>query len=106
VLADERGGTVVWALSDNQGTVRDIVDGNGTILNHIVYDSFGKVKSQSDATVEFRYGYTGREADAETGLDYYRAQYYDAGVGRFISQDPIGFSARSVVSYLHILVMA
>jgi RHS repeat-associated protein len=93
VLADERGGTVVWALSDNQGTVRDIVDGNGTILNHIVYDSFGQVVSQSDATVEFRYGYTGREQDGETGLDYYRARYYDAANGRFISEDPIGFSA-------------
>jgi RHS repeat-associated protein len=93
VLADERGGTVVWALSDNQGTVRDLVDGNGTILNHIVYDSFGKVVSQSNATVEFRYGYTGREQDNETGLDYYRARYYDASNGRFISEDPLGFSA-------------
>jgi RHS repeat-associated protein len=69
------------------------VDGNGTILNHIVYDSFGKVKSQSNASVEFRYGYTGREQDNETGLDYYRARYYDAANGRFISEDPIGFSA-------------
>jgi RHS repeat-associated protein len=93
VLADERGGTVVWALSDNQGTVRDIVDGNGTILNNVVYDSFGQVVSQSDATVEFRYGYTGREQDNETGLDYYRARYYDASNGRFISEDPLGFSA-------------
>jgi RHS repeat-associated protein len=93
VLADERGGTVVWALSDNQGTVRDLVDGNGTILNHVVYDSFGKVVSQSDAGVEFRYGYTGREQDNETGLDYYRARYYDASNGRFISEDPIGFNA-------------
>jgi RHS repeat-associated protein len=93
VLADERGGTVVWALSDNQGTLRDLVDGNGTILNHIVYDSFGQVKSQSDASVEFRYGYTGRDRDTETGLDYYRARYYDAANGRFISEDPIGFSA-------------
>jgi RHS repeat-associated protein len=93
VLADERGGTVVWALSDNQGTVRDLVDGNGTILNHVVYDSFGRVVSQSDASVEFRYGYTGRDRDTETGLDYYRARYYDSVNGRFISEDPIGFSA-------------
>jgi RHS repeat-associated protein len=93
VLADERGGIVVWALSDNQGTVRDVMDGNGMILNHVVYDSYGQVVGQSDATVEFRYGYTGREQDNETGLDYYRARYYDAGNGRFISEDPIGFSA-------------
>jgi RHS repeat-associated protein len=102
VLADERGGTVVWALSDNQGTVRDVVDGNGTILNHVVYDSFGKVKSQSDATVEFRYGYTGREQDGETGLDYYRARYYDAANGRFISEDPLGFNAGDTNIYRYV----
>jgi RHS repeat-associated protein len=102
VLADERGGTVVWALSDNQGTVRDIVDGNGTILNHVVYDSYGKVVGQSDASVEFRYGYTGREQDSETGLDYYRARYYDASNGRFISEDPLGFSAGDTNIYRYV----
>jgi RHS repeat-associated protein len=30
---------------------------------------------------------------AETGQYYYRARYYDAAVGRFISEDPIGFIA-------------
>jgi RHS repeat-associated protein len=43
--------------------------------------------------VAFRYGYTGREQDGETGLDYYRARYYDVANGRFISEDPIKFSA-------------
>jgi RHS repeat-associated protein len=35
--------------------------------------------------------YTGRDYDAETGLNYYRARYYDPVIGRFISEDPIGF---------------
>jgi hypothetical protein len=52
VLADERGGAVVWALADNQGTIRDVVDGNGVILNHINYDSFGRVVSQTSSSVE------------------------------------------------------
>jgi RHS repeat-associated protein len=56
------------------------------------YDSFGKVLTTS-GTVDTRYKYTGRELDAETGLYYYRARYFDANVGRFIGQDPIGFSA-------------
>jgi RHS repeat-associated protein len=94
VLADERGGAVVWALADNQGTIRDIVDGNGVILNHVTYDSFGRVVSQTSSSVEFRYGYTGREQDSETGFDYYRARYYDSANGRFISEDPLGFGAR------------
>ena len=94
ILAQERGGSVVWALTDNLGTVRDVVDGGGgVVLNHFTYDSYGRVISQTNPAVDFRYGYTGREQDNETGLDYYRARYYDAGVGRFISEDPIGFSA-------------
>jgi len=33
--------------------------------------------------------YTAREQE-ETGLYYYRARYYQPGIGRFISEDPIG----------------
>lgn len=35
--------------------------------------------------------YTGRQFDSETGLYYYRARYYDPNLGRFMSEDPIGF---------------
>ena len=34
--------------------------------------------------------FTGREYNAETGLYYYRARFYDPTTGRFISRDPIG----------------
>jgi RHS repeat-associated protein len=102
VLADERAdGSVIWALADNQGTVRDLIDSNGVIVNHISYDSFGKVVSQT-SNLDFRYGYTGREQDNETGLDYYRARYYDAALGRFISEDPIGFAAGDTNIYRYV----
>ncbi len=45
-----------------------------------------------DSSVDFRFGYTGREFDQETGLYYYRSRYYDATVGRFVSEDSIGFA--------------
>jgi len=32
-----------------------------------------------------------RESDAETGLYYYRARYYDPAAGRFLSEDPQRF---------------
>ena len=38
-----------------------------------------------------RYGYTGREWDADSNLYYYRNRWYDPLVGRFISEDPITF---------------
>jgi RHS repeat-associated protein len=91
VLADETGTSMVWALTDRQGTVKDLIDNGGNIIEHLTYDSFGKLSNAS--TTGFRYGYTGREQDSETGLDYYRARYYDSANGRFISEDPIGFAA-------------
>jgi RHS repeat-associated protein len=91
VLADETPTNMVWALADNQGTVRDLVDNGGNVVEHLSYDSFGNLSSTT--TFDFRYGYTGRERDSETGLEYYRARYYDSAVGRFVSEDPIGFAA-------------
>jgi RHS repeat-associated protein len=34
--------------------------------------------------------YTGQPYDADVGLYYYRARYYDPAEGRFLSRDPIG----------------
>jgi RHS repeat-associated protein len=93
VLADESATGMMWALADRLGTVGDLVDNSGTAIDHITYDSFGEVVGQTNPGVAFRYGYTGREQDSETGLDYYRARYYDVANGRFISEDPIGFEA-------------
>jgi YD repeat-containing protein len=45
-------GTVDWYLADNQGSVRDVVQlsGGGTVVkDHIDYDRFGQVSSQSNA---------------------------------------------------------
>jgi RHS repeat-associated protein len=92
VLADETATDVLWSLTDHQGTVKDIVDNNGALVNHVSYDSFGNVRSQTNPT-ELRFAYTGRELDSESGLYYYRARYYDSAVGKFISEDPIGFNA-------------
>ncbi len=94
VLAQENEtGEVLWLLTDHLGTTKDLVDDTGTVLNHLTYDSFGQVVAETDATVDTRYLFTGREFDKETGLQYNRARYYDAIAGRFISEDPIGFSS-------------
>jgi RHS repeat-associated protein len=100
VLSREKGGAVVWSLGDRQGSVVDLVDASGTVLNHFVYDSFGGRTGTTG--VDFRYGYTGRELDTETGLYFYRARYYDPMLGRFISEDPVGFSAGDTNLYRYV----
>jgi RHS repeat-associated protein len=100
VLSVERGNAVTWSLADRQGSVVDLVDVQGNVLNHFVYDSFGNRSATTAA--DFRFGYTGRELDGETGLYYYRARYYDPSLGRFISEDPIGFSAGDTNLYRYV----
>jgi RHS repeat-associated protein len=72
--------------------VRDLVDNSGANVKHIKYDSFGKVKSQS-SSIETRFGYTGKALDEDTGLQNNWHRWYDAAVGRWLSEDPIGFAA-------------
>ena len=94
ILAQEdNAGETLWHLSDHLGTVRDLVDDTGAVVNHRTYDSYGNLVAQSDESFSSRYGFTGREFDQETGLHYYRARYYDAEIGSFISLDPINFSS-------------
>ena len=103
ILAQEDSlGRVVWTLDDHLGTIRDLIDSSGTVVDHITYDSSGKILSQTDATRSIGYGFTGREFDAETGLQYNRARYYDPGTGRFLSEDPSGFDSGTVNFYAYV----
>jgi RHS repeat-associated protein len=101
VLAEESGAQVHWFLADHQGTVKDVVNNTGVIVDHVTYDSFGRIVGQT-GNIELRFAYTGREWDGETGQYYYRARYYDAVVGRFISEDPIGFSGGDANIYRYV----
>ncbi len=46
--------------------------------------------------------FTGREMDLATGLYYYRARYYSAELGRFVSRDPISFAAGDANLYRYV----
>ena len=78
------------------------MDNTGAVVNRISYDSFGNVTAQTNAGESFRFTYTGRGFDSETGNYYYRARYYDSETGLFISQDPIGFDGGSNNLYSYV----
>ncbi|MBC7352834.1 MAG: RHS repeat-associated core domain-containing protein [Thermogutta sp.] len=92
-------------------TVRDIAKYNSgsdmtTVVNHLIYDAFGKVTSESNpATGDIFYSdnwpslvgnslflFTGRPFDSDTQLQNNLNRWYDASVGRWLSKDPIGFA--------------
>jgi RHS repeat-associated protein len=93
-LTAYRGGSSEFYQADGLGSVISLSSLAGVLTDSFSYDSFGNLNSFTGSfTQPFRY--TGREADAETGLYYYRARYYDPAVGRFISEDPLGVAAGS-----------
>jgi RHS repeat-associated protein len=102
VMAQDSPAGMVWALADRLGSVETLTDGEGVVVDKRTFDSFGRVLSESNPSVSFRYGYTGRERDLESGLDYYRARYYDPANGVFISVDPAGFGAGDTNLYRYV----
>jgi RHS repeat-associated protein len=90
VLADDAGsGNVSWLLADQQGTVRNVINSSGTVLDHLTYDAYGNILSQSDSANQPTFAFAGMQLDS-TGLYYDNARYYDPNTGTFISQDPGG----------------
>lgn len=86
-----------YYLKDALGTVTDIADTNGSIVQRYDYESFGKLRGVTDESgvnitttpvLSTSFTFTGREWDEEAGLYYYRARYYDPNIGRFIQKDP------------------
>ena len=91
-LAELRATTASYYQADNLGSVTSLSSTAGALSNTYTYDSYGEL-SASTGTMSNPFRFTGREFDAETGLGYYRARYYDQTAGRFVSEDPLGFTA-------------
>ncbi|MDA8240535.1 MAG: DUF6531 domain-containing protein [Nitrospiraceae bacterium] len=89
-LAIINGKDIYYYHADGLGSVIVLTDNAGNTVQTYQYDSFGNLKDQMNR-IKQPYTFTGREWDKEAGLYYYRARYYDAQSGRFITRDPIGF---------------
>jgi RHS repeat-associated protein len=78
--------------ADGLGSVSQLTDTNGTLIQSYSYSPFGQIELQLDPTLVQPYTFTSREFDVETGLHFYRARTYEAITGRFLQVDPIGFA--------------
>jgi RHS repeat-associated protein len=82
-----------WYLTDHLGSIRNVVDASGAVVDSLVYDAFGNITSETDPTYRGMYAWTGREIEVEVDLQFNRARFYDPSIGRWISKDPLGFAA-------------
>ena len=89
-----------YFLRDGLGSTMALTDDQGNVVGTYDYDVFGAVRSHTGAETEF--SFTGEQNDPN-GLEYLRARYYDAAVGRFVSRDPLSFAQLLSVSIDHFL---
>ncbi len=84
---------------DHLGSTRVVVGGDGVVGRRMDYWPFGLEMSVVDTPWrsgslgfgvdgKVRVKFTGKERDAETGLDYFGARYMSSAQGRFTSPDP------------------
>jgi RHS repeat-associated protein len=99
-----------WTLQDRQQSVGDAINATGTVQIHEDYDAFGNCHQTvttyaggSIAETDIpRYGYTCQETEPLfASLMFYGGRWYDTATGRFLSEDPSGFTAGDMNLYAY-----
>jgi len=80
------GGSTLVTLGDVQGSAQVTVDASGQVARN-AYTPYGVKRAGSN--VASAHGWLNQIADADTGLTYLNARYYDPALGRFLSPDPL-----------------
>lgn len=108
LLAQQNNGSTAQTLiplSDAQMSVRVVADATATnatspsLIASQYYEGYGAgadaitgapidAASAANNAALMAFGYDGEQTDADTGLVYLRARWYEAGTGRFLSVDP------------------
>jgi RHS repeat-associated protein len=89
-------------LTDHLGSIRDIVNTSGTVLDHLSYDSYGNVLSESNSANGDKFKFDGMQYDDALGIYYVNARWYDPASGKFISLDPLKFHAGDTNLYRYV----
>ncbi len=84
-----RGTTWFVPLYDANGNVTSYVNADlGRAVINYEFDAFGKMTSGNPTGI-FRFRFSSKYFDVETGLYYYGHRFYDPIWGRWINRDPI-----------------
>jgi RHS repeat-associated protein len=88
IVQMNRNNVDYYYSQDGLGSVTEVTDSSGRVLETYSYDAYGIPSATS--SLGNPYLFTGQEFDDETGLYFLRARYYDPRLGRFLTSDPLG----------------
>ncbi len=90
--------TLNWLLADHLGSTSTTANEDGSWNSTIKYTAFGDTRETSGITPT-KYRYTGQLLEAEVGLYYYVARFYDPVTMHFTQADTIMPNATNSASY-------
>jgi len=83
---------IYYFHNDQIGTPCELTNDDGEIVWQATYRGWGEVEESTNGYVEQNIRFQGQYFDCETSFCCCMFRYYDAGAGRFITQDPVGLS--------------
>jgi RHS repeat-associated protein len=86
IASRDASSNVYYFYRDQIGSTTAITTASGTACYQATFTPYGQ-EMATQTTCASNYKFTGYERDAETGLDYAFARYYNSRLGRFMSAD-------------------
>ncbi len=104
ILARESAsGVIAWYLSDRLGTVSDVIDNLGNVIDHVDYTAFGSVIDETAPGAGDRFvSFAGLVRDNVTCLNVAVERAEKPGLGRWTQQDPLSFAAGDANLYRYV----
>jgi len=90
-------------LYNHQGSLRAVVDTEGTIIKELHYDSFGTITNDTNPTLHVTLGFAGGLYDEDSKLTRFGYRDYDAYTGKWTAKDAIGFAGGDANLYGYVL---
>jgi len=88
---DPQTGAISYYHSDFLGSILGITNVSQEFTHQYQYEEFGQVERKFETVYNNPFQFVGKHGIMydETGLSFMRARYYDASIGRFLSEDPV-----------------
>lgn len=88
--------SVEYLHTDGLGSIVAVTNADGALIETREYEAYGQ---QLSPQVSDGPGYTGHVQDRVTGLTYMQQRYYDPGLGRFLSIDPVSANSSTGANF-------
>ena len=107
IICRDANGTKYYYHFDRLGNVVGVTDSNGSVVSLYTMESFGNVlemtnggdfSNERSSDVQ-PYHLTTKEYDADTGLYYFGARWYDSTTGRWLSREPTRIDGPNLYHY-------